>query len=147
MDSTSRKLMKELEEMQQTGRMLRNMSLARMLSLETGNWQPPVDLYEGKSEFFVYFDLAGADRESLSVTANEHQVRVSGRKELIAQKAIAGIHQLEIEVGVFERTIPLPAAVQVDGVTSSYANGILIITLPKKRKKGKVCITISAGDK
>ncbi len=147
MDSTSRKLVKELEEVQQqTGRMLRNMSLARMLSLETGNWQPPVDVYEGECEFFVYFDLAGANRESLSVTANEHQVRVSGTKELVAQKSIAGIHQLEIEVGAFARTISLPAAINVEEVTSSYTNGILIITLPKKQKKGKICITILSGE-
>jgi len=148
MDLTSKKIMKDLKEMQQqSGRMLRNMSLARMLSMESGNWQPSVDIYEGEEEIYVYFDLAGADRDSLSVTANEHQVRVNGRKTLPPQNSVACIHQLEIELGFFDRAVSLPVAVEVDQVSSAYCNGILVITLPKKYKKGKICITISSGER
>jgi len=101
----------------------------------------------GDGEVGLVFEYANCRYYHERANNSFDQVRVSGKKELTAQKAIAGIHQLEIEVGAFERTIPLPAAVQVDEVTSSYNNGILIITLPKKRKRGKVCITISAGEK
>ena len=148
MDVTSRKLMKDLEAMQrQSGRMLRNMSLARMLSMESGSRQPAVDIYEGEDHIYVYFDLAGADQDSLSVIADEHQVRVSGAKALPSQRSIACIHQLEIELGAFDRVVSLPTSVDVDQVSSVYSNGILVITLPKNHKKGKVRITIESGDK
>lgn len=147
MDSMSKKLLKELEEMQQqTGRMLRNMSISRMMMLESGIWQPPVDIYESEDEFYVYFDLAGVAGDSFSVIAGENQLRVYGQRQLPGRKTIACVHQLEIELGSFDRTLTLPAYVDVERVTSSYSNGILTVVLPKKQKKGKVHITIFTGD-
>ncbi len=147
MDPLSKKIVREIEEMQHhTSRMLRNMSLARMLPFESGSCQPHVDVYESELEIFIYFDLAGADSESLSVVADDKQVRVSGRRELPENTPVACVHQLEIELGSFDRIVSLPATVDVDLVTSSYKNGILIITLPKKKKSGKVSVTITSDE-
>ena len=52
----------------------------------------------------------------------------------------------EIELGDFERVLALPAVVDVDRVVSAYNNGILVVTLPKKEKLGKVNITINPGE-
>lgn len=146
MDPLSRKLLKELEEMQQqTGRMLRNMSMARMTSLDSGSWQPAVDVYESESEYYVYFDIAGADAASFSVVVHSQKVRVHGRRKLPGQKSIACVHQLEIELGLFDRTVILPGTVEIEAVTSMYTNGILTITLPKKQGRSRVTIEISSG--
>ena len=143
MDSLSRKLMRELEGMQQqTGRMLRNMSLARMMSMESRQWQPAVDVYESDREFIVYCDLAGTDGNSFSVVVDQSHLRISGTRKLPTQKSIACVHQLEIELGQFTRTVSLPGLVEVDKVTSVYTNGILTVSLPKKQEKGRVNITI-----
>lgn len=147
MDPLSKKLFKELEHMQQqTGRMLRNMSIARMMPMESGNWQPPVDIYEAEDEIYVYVDLAGVDSDKLQVTVDEHQLLVAGKRRLPSQKSIACIHQLEIELGQFQRNVSLPAVVDVAKVKSEYLNGILVVTLPKKKKKGKVQIRITPGE-
>lgn len=146
MDPLSRKLLKELEEMQQrTGRMLRNMSMSRMLNMETGTPQPPMDIYETDREYIVYADLAGVDAQSFSVVVDGHQVRIHGRRYLPPHKDIACVHQLEIEVGVFDRTVSLPGGVDVERVTSAYTNGILQITLPKRVARGRVNIAITGG--
>lgn len=147
MDSLSRRLMKELEEMQQhTGRMLRNMSLARMVSLESGQWQLAVDVYESDKEFIIYCDLAGTDSESFSVVVDESQVRISGNRQLPKHETIACVHQLEIELGPFNRVITLPNPVDIEKVRSVYTNGILTISLPKKERRGRVTIEITSGD-
>ena len=147
MDPLSRKLLKELEEMQQrTGRMLRNMSMSRMLNMETGSALPPMDIYETDREYFVYADLAGVDAESFSVVVDGHQVRICGKRCLPPHQDIACVHQLEIEVGVFDRTVNLPGAVDVERVTSTYTNGILRITLPKRAVRGRVNIAITGGE-
>ena len=147
MDSLSRKLMKELEAMQQqTGRMLRNMSLARSMSFESGQWQPAVDIYESSDEIIIYCELAGTDKESFSVIVDETQVRIAGIRKLPKHETIACVHQLEIELGQFSRGVSLPCPVDVDQVSSAYANGILTISLPKKQSKGRVNITITSGD-
>ncbi|MHB8789663.1 MAG: Hsp20/alpha crystallin family protein [Desulfobulbaceae bacterium] len=145
-DPLSRKLLQELEEMQQrTGRMLRNMSMSRMLSMDSGTSQPPVDIYESEREYFVYADLAGVDSQSFSVVVEGHQLRIHGKRQLPPHKNIACVHRLEIEIGVFDRTVNLPGAVDVDGVTSTYINGILQITLPKRQTRGRVNIAITDG--
>ncbi len=141
MDPLSKKLMQELAERQQNGRMLRNLSLARMI--ESTAWQPAVDIYEGEDEVVLYLELAGVDPQDISVLVDDFQVRVTGRRRLLAQEAIACVHQLEIEQGAFERVVSLPA--QVDGrrAVSRYRQGILILALPKRVHSGKVSITIS----
>lgn len=146
MDPLSRKLLKELEEMQQrTGRMLRNMSISRMLTVDSGTWQPPMDIYECDDEFYIYVDLAGGDAQSFSVVVDGHKVHISGRRHLPPHKAIACVHQLEIELGAFNRSVNLPGAVDIDGVSSSYTNGILCITLPKRQRRCRIDITIDQG--
>jgi len=135
--------MRELEEMQQqTGRMLRNMSLARMMSMESDQWQPAVDVYESDVEFIVYCDLAGTDSNSFSVVVDQSHLRISGKRKLPEHKSIACVHQLEIELGHFNRAVTLPGLIEVDKVSSVYTNGILKVSLPKKQERGQVNITI-----
>jgi HSP20 family protein len=138
MDPFSKKLLEELEQMQQTGRILRSMSLTRMMPLESGGWQPAMDIYEAEDRIFVYADLAGVTADSLQVTVTDQQLQVSGVRELPTAEAIACIHQLEIELGAFQRTVTLPAVVDVDRVQSAYSGGILAVTLPKRARKGRV---------
>ncbi|MBM9616556.1 Hsp20/alpha crystallin family protein [Desulfobulbus rhabdoformis] len=147
MDPFSKKLLKELEQMQQhTGRILRTMSLPRMMSTEGGGWQPAVDIYEAEDSIYVHAELAGVVAESLKVTVDGQCVNISGLRQLPDHQTIACIHQLEIELGAFQRTLTLPAAVEVDGVESSYVNGMLMVTLPKRVRKGKVTIRITPGE-
>ena len=146
MDPISRKLIEEIEEMQeQTGRMLRNMALARMVPVESGPWQPQADIYEGEAEYLVYFDLAGIDLADVEVIVTEQQVRLSGSRRLPARKAIACVHQLEIESGAFERILTLPGSIDVDRAISRYSDGILRLVLPKRRSRGKITIRVHAG--
>lgn len=147
MDPFSKKLLEELELMQQhTGRIFRSMSLPRMMPMDAGAWQPAVDIYEAEESIFVYAELAGVVGESLKVTVDGQQLGISGVRQLPAHKAIACIHQLEIELGGFQRTLALPAAVEVERVESTYANGMLMVTLPKRTRKGKVTIRITPGE-
>jgi len=80
------------------------------------------------------------------VTVDGQQLRISGVRQLPAHQSIACIHQLEIELGGFQRTLPLPSAVEVEGVKSAYTNGILAVTLPKQTRKGRVMIRITPGE-
>ena len=145
MDSFRKKLARELQELQETGRVLRNMSLAHMITLESGGWRPAVDIYESDGQILLYVDLAGVDTATLDVLVDEQQVQVQGSRQLACQETIHCIHQLEIELGRFERTISLPALVDVNKAVSSYRDGILLIVLAKKEACAKVNIHISSG--
>lgn len=147
MDPISKKILEELEQMQQhTGRILRSMSLSRMMPMESGSWQPAIDIYEADSKVYVYADLAGVVAETLRVTVDGQRLQISGIRQLPPHPSIACIHQLEIELGAFQRTVALPSVVDVEGVDSTYVSGILVVTLPKRMRKGKVTIRITPGE-
>ncbi len=142
----SRKLFREIQEMQlQTGRMLRNMSFTRMVKVESGLWQPPVDIYESDEEITVYCDLAGVMKDSLELLVEEHQLHISGRRQLPRTPVVVRIHQLEIELGAFARTVALPAIIDVEQVSYSYLDGILVVSL-KKRVASQIIVRIRVED-
>ncbi|MCG2744299.1 MAG: Hsp20/alpha crystallin family protein [Desulfobacteraceae bacterium] len=142
----SKKLFREIHEMQmQTGRMLRNMSFTRMIKLESGSWQPPVDIYESDEEITVYCDLAGVSKDSLELMVAEDQLHISGRRQLPKPQSIVCIHQLEIELGPFERTVALPTRVDVEQVSSLYLDGILIVSLKKRKVENQIIVRIEVG--
>ncbi len=146
MDPLSKKLLKEMGLMQaQTGRMLRNMSVSRMMPMSSARWQPPVDIYEAEEVVYIYVDVAGVEQTDLEVTAADRRVYIRGTRRLPFLGSIACVHQLEIELGEFELSVDLPVTVDVGKVESRYGNGILIVTLPKRRKAGKVNIEITPG--
>ena len=145
MDPFSKKLLEELEQMQQhTGRILRSMSLSRMMPLESGRWQPAVDIYEAEDTVYVYADLAGVTSENLKVTATEPQLQISGVRQLPAYQSIACIHQLEIELGGFQRIVALPTAVEKMGVRGCHdlregirgCDVIIMLRLQNERMNG-----------
>ncbi|MFA6499435.1 MAG: Hsp20/alpha crystallin family protein [Desulfurivibrionaceae bacterium] len=107
-----------------------------------GNWFPAADVYETASAIIVCMDISGMEPETLAVMAEESRVTVSGRRGYEPQDMVSRIHQLEIERGFFERSIPLPKNVDVSEVVSESKNGFLLITLPLRRKTGKIKITV-----
>lgn len=142
----SKKLFREIQEMQmQTGRMLRNMSFTRKINIESGLWQPPVDIYESGEEVTVYCDLAGVSRDSLELLVSEKQLHISGRRQLPKPQPTVRIHQLEIELGAFERTVALPSIIDVEQVSSVYLDGILVVSLKKRKVKGQIIVRVQVG--
>lgn len=107
-----------------------------------GHWFPAADVYETASALIVCIDVSGMEPDTLAVTVEESRVTVSGRRGYEPQDRVANIHQLEIERGVFERTIHLPKNVDVSGAVSESRNGFLQITLPLRRHKGKIKIAV-----
>ncbi len=127
----------------QMGRMMRNMSFPHMYPFQAGtNWYPAADVYETDESILVYVDVAGIDRDKMTVTAEQTSVIIAGERLISSDEKICRIHQLEIEHGFFERTLPLPVPVDVNATTSSCENGFLIISMPKQKLKGQTKVDI-----
>lgn len=107
-----------------------------------GGWFSAADVYETASAIIVCIDISGMEPETISVTAEESRVTVSGRRGYEPQDMVSRIHQLEIERGFFERSIPLPKNIDVSEAVSETKNGFLVITLPLRRNAGKIKITV-----
>ena len=138
MDDFDRRILDEFKELErQMGRMLRSTSLSRTVPMPSsggGGWQPDVDVYETTDDIIVLMDTAGIDMDNMTVTAEKNSITVQGRRSLPKRGNVCCIHQLEIEMGFFKRTISFPVTVQIDATTFSCLNGILEIKMPKDTK-------------
>ncbi|HIJ91077.1 MAG: Hsp20/alpha crystallin family protein [Desulfobulbaceae bacterium] len=107
-----------------------------------GNWFPAADVYETASAIIVYMDISGIDPHTLAVTVEDSLVTVSGMRGYEPRDVVSCVHQLEIERGFFERSIPLPKSVDVAKAASESRNGFLQIILPLRRNPGKIKISV-----
>lgn len=125
------------------GRMLRNMSTHRMFPYNANNHLPATDVYETAGEYVVYMELPGIDKERLSVVASHSSVTVTGERPQPTFNDTTCIHQLEVEYGRFERTVPFQSPIDTSTTSSTYKNGFLLIQLPKKKMPEHIQVTIN----
>lgn len=136
MDEFDRRILEEFKELErQMGRMLRSSSLSRIIPITSSDgWQPAVDVYETTDDIIVLMDTAGVDMNNITITAENKRISVEGRRNLPKRGNVCCIHQLEIEMGYFKRTIFFPIAVKFSEPVFNCSNGILEIRLPKETK-------------
>ncbi|MFC1523997.1 Hsp20/alpha crystallin family protein, partial [Thermodesulfobacteriota bacterium] len=125
------------------GRLMRNMSVPKMIPLQSGSWLLAADVYETENELILCMDVMGIQPEQLSVVVKENNITVTGEREFPVSDRISCIHQLEIERGHFERTVSFTVPVDPEKATSVCKNGYLLIRMPKrKRESGIIKIKI-----
>lgn len=96
-----------------------------------GGWSPAIDLYENKDSFFLRAEVAGMKKEDLEITLHDGVLTVSGERKAEPVAETNETHRSERFFGRFQRSVTLPASVSSEGVTASYKDGVLTVTLPK----------------
>jgi HSP20 family protein len=97
-----------------------------------GTFQPNADVFiddEGHRVVAV-IEIAGADPETLRVGLDERYLVAAGRRLEAARLRCGSFVQKEIAHGEFVKRIPLPVAVEYEGVAASYEDGLLIVVAP-----------------
>ncbi len=108
-----------------------------------GSWTPPMDICETPDEIVLRAEIAGVSKEDLEVEINSRAVRIHGLRLEPPRSQAATFRLAEIQYGPFERVLYLPAPIDPEAVSSSYANGFLLIRLAKRQppKPRRVAIT------
>jgi HSP20 family protein len=94
-------------------------------------FEPSSDVFidEERSAVVVTVEAAGADPDSLRVEIDEGHLLISGRRPKPDRSRRCSFVQKEISYGEFSKRIHLPVAVEYDGATATYDDGMLVITL------------------
>ncbi len=125
------------------GRMIGSMTFGSTPGFaNSGAWPLAADIYESESEVLVYIDVSGVAPEKLSVVLERERLTVSGEREFPVLD-LSCIHQLEIDYGPFQRSISLPVPVDPEAATSVCRQGLLVVRMPKRKRRGSVRIPIS----
>jgi HSP20 family protein len=100
--------------------------------LTTGNFVPPVDVYEDEQNLTLKLEIPGVEESDLNVSVENETLTVQGERKFEKEEKEENFHRIERRYGSFSRTFKLPNTVDAEKVEASYEKGILKITLAKK---------------
>ena len=106
---------------------------------------PPVDIIELPEEILVQIDLPGVSAESVELSLVGNMLTLTGSRPSHQFASEARIHLQEREIGSFQRSIPLPAAVNNDAIRAETRDGLLTVTLRKVTPTAGRSIPVSRG--
>lgn len=93
-------------------------------------WEPPVDIMESATHFWVVAALPGVPSDRIEVAFDANILIIAGHRPRPSVMHNAAIHRLEIPYGRFERRIGLSGpGLSLAG--TEVRDGCLIVTLSK----------------
>jgi len=91
-----------------------------------------VDVANNADEFVLTADLPGFDREGIDLTIDDAVVTISAERHHETDETDANYLHRERRTASVQRRVRLPEAVDDDGATAAYHNGVLTVTVPKE---------------
>jgi HSP20 family protein len=109
-----------------------------------GDWNPALDVTEGKDAITVKVELPGLESKDVSVALEGDMLTIKGEKEQKKEEKDERHHRMERSWGAFMRSVRLPTPVDGGKVTATFKNGVITITLPKAAGAKGTTIPIKA---
>lgn len=102
--------------------------------MATSMFHPDIDVADSGKEIKVTVELPGMDEKDIDVALTRDSLTIRGEKKDETIEEGGSYHRMERVYGFFNRCIPLPVEVNVDGARASYKKGVLSIVIPKTEK-------------
>ena len=99
--------------------------------IERADWIPSADFYETEKEYIVAVDLPGIDRAQLEISLDNDRLVIRGERATEAE----GQQRRERPSGRFLRKFNVPATVDQKAIAAEYKDGVLRVTLPKRKEQ------------
>jgi HSP20 family protein len=99
-------------------------------------WNPQLDLYETEDAFILEADLPGVREPDVSVTIENGDLVLQGRRAFERVLTEENFHYHERRSGQFVRRLHLPASVNQERIHAEFHEGVLRVTLPKLSQEG-----------
>ncbi|EMF80958.1 CS domain protein [Leptospira weilii serovar Topaz str. LT2116] len=92
---------------------------------------PKVDVYSDEENIYLFADLPGVEEKDVQVELEKDQLTISGKT---FEKDISGeLRYSEFRTGEYKRTFALAESIEEDHISAIYKNGVLNLTLPKRK--------------
>jgi len=89
----------------------------------------PMDLYRSGEEFVVHVDLPGADPESIDLDIDQNVLTIQASRTADAPEGGKWLAH-ERPTGQYRRQLTLSDGLDLEGITASYAHGVLTLRVP-----------------
>ena len=108
--------------------------------------EAPVDVVEDAQGWRLVFEIPGADPDQISVDVQGRVLTLRGVRR--ATDRAGGVFlRVERAAGAFERVLELPQDPDPERTRATYADGLLVLEVPKRSAKGGHSIPIVKGKK
>jgi HSP20 family molecular chaperone IbpA len=95
---------------------------------------PAVDIYEKEKAYVIEAELAGYKQDEVSVNVDKHVLRIASEKETLKDADDRKMLVRERIFRKFERSFSLPEDVDEAKIEGEFTDGVLTLTLPKKKE-------------
>ena len=97
-------------------------------------WLPTTDVVENENDYQLVLELPGIEREAINVKLESNSLDISGERKRTELCENSQAYTNERVYGEFSRRFKLPKDVDSTGLTAEFKNGLLEISLPKKKE-------------
>jgi len=103
-----------------------------------------VDMVETDEGIVVKSDLPGMKPEDVDISIRENTLTIKGEFEAEEETERENVHIRERRYGAFQRSIPLPKAVEAEKAEAEFEDGVLRVTLPTVEEEKPKRISVRA---
>ena len=104
---------------------------------------PAAEIYETDNALHLKLEIPGVEAKDLDIQVSKEAVSIIGERKSRTKPEDKGNTIGEFYYGKFQRIIPLNARIQNTDVTAEYKNGILNLTLPKRKEEKNKVVKVS----
>jgi len=101
--------------------------------------KPAADLYETKDKIVADIEIPGVEKKDIKVNVSDDAIEISAesKKDFKQEDKKKSMYRIERSYAGFHRYFSLPKNADPEKAEAEYKNGLLRITIPKKRNNTK----------
>ncbi|MGR6872838.1 Hsp20/alpha crystallin family protein [Pseudomonas sp. HK3] len=112
-------------------------------TMTKADWHPVVDVSESEQSYHLHAELAGVDKDQISISVHENVLTLSGQRHSQHEESKGKVHRVERAYGSFVRNFTLPDKADTENIAARYQDGVLEIEIPKVEQEQPKRIDIS----
>ncbi len=120
--------------------------LAGLNRQSSTDWTPAIEIQDREDNLVLRVEIPGVEAKDLDIQVAREAVAISGEHRYENKAQEQGFFRTELRYGSFQRTIPLPVAVENNQVQAEFKDGILKLTLPKAQEARHKVVKVSLGE-
>ena len=94
---------------------------------------PRVESYQKNGSYVIKADLPGVKPKDIHLTIEGDHLIIQGERKMDKETKKRDFRRWEVFYGTFQRSVPIPRGIKVDGIKAKYHDGVLEITAPLEK--------------